>query len=584
LTVAEQYLTFEVNVNTTLAWNAWYPDGYPDEPSPALSEFNTHGGFEALHAVTHEGPTDNRSDDVIFVADRASNATYAFSGHPGSSCTMLDKTDWINLRNQGVAVASSSLGNKSLVACVSQNKFMYFAYWDDSTKTFDTDLAASSSFLRVPTCFPAPGYPASSVGQGFQFFGAHGIKAPVQGSNPVEISDDVTHVWGSLGPSLTQYATYFDIMMVSVEEVENNTPDAKGFLDCTASLSRFRRVPGTPASVCNTKVKFADDSSESLRGKLTIWDAKQVGKYVISFVGGYAADSSTMTENYVAVHELTWSQETGTDPEGSPGFDADDVMYWTTQGEPTEEILVAKPIRIIPLTDYSPRIFAGGEGNTITLSPNKDYIAASNTRGTYLLYTGSADLSSSDGYPKPVGGLSLGGVPSSSGSAYDDAQWRGWRKGVHAVTRFGGTISDALAGATKTARTAKAPAWPLVDINNNTLGPPSDPTNPSNPGTPSNPGQIPFFEIATNVCHFRQSGDDLYLYTPTIPWTMWRVLTAAAEAYDPWAVCSSDCSEATEVLEFVGAIDQGQIDSRPRYAVRLRDRLYWFGDIGGFVT
>ena len=589
------YSAFEVNINATASWNVWYPDDYPDQPPPTLAQFSTHGGFEVLHAVAHPSGDADRFDDVIFIADRASNSTYAFYANPGSASVMLDKTDWIYPRNQGVAVVSSSIYDKSLVGCISQEKYYNIAYWDDRTQTFDTGLSADSNFLRIPNCFPRLDNPGSSIGSSFQMFGALGVKGPILGTDPIELSETTTHFWGALKPGLDDYRSYFDIFLVAASDLEASTPDANGYLDCAASLSRFRREPdpGGDDKICNTLVHFGDETTKSTRGKLAIWDAKQIGKYVISFVVGYPAAATVPTRHYVAVHELTWSKGTGTVCESCPGWDADDVMYWSTQGEPTAQQLIAKPIRIIPLTDYAGQIIYQGEGDTITVAPCEEYIAASNARGTFVLYTGTTDLSSSPGFPKPVAGLAYGKIPVTgdgpSGSDPTDDQWRGWRTGIHAGSGFGGNISDALLGATKSSRVAKAPTWPLVDEDNVAFSAPSDPTDPPpgaavpGPASGMSGRQLPFKTMASNICQFREEGSNLYFYIPTQPWTMWLIDKTAAVAYAASSPLASD-SSPTEVLELVGGLDKDQVTSRPRYGVSLGDYLYWFGDMGGFAT
>tara|TARA_R110000824_G_scaffold219706_1_gene406688 strand:+ start:354 stop:3743 length:3390 start_codon:yes stop_codon:yes gene_type:complete len=599
------YKSCEVNMNSTLAWNAWVPFDYPDQTPPTLAEFSGYGGFESLGGDVHLSADPDRFDDVIFMSDRASNATYAFSANPGSNCVMLDKTGWIS-SGRGCAVASASIDGKTWVANVSQGaKWISFAYWDDNSKTFDTNLTVSSSFFKAAICYRYPGYDgAHRAGNSGMAYGVTGIRAPIQGTNPVELSDTVNHIWQSLTMNPAAYGTTFDISLTPISDLESNSgsADDKGFVEVTSSLSRFRRVPteGT-ASICNTLVHYGTESFDSLRGKLLPWGAKQVGKYVISFLNGYESGSSTITQHYVGVHELTWSQDTGTVPEfigtgSNPAFTGSNVQYWTTAGSgpadttsgaPTQEILVAKPIRIIPLENFIIQI--EGEGNIITVSPNEDYVAASNSYGTYLLYMGTGSLSSSAGYPKPVAGLSKWTAPLLSASDGGSTRWRGWRMGIN-DNGFGGNISTGLSGAMWNDRIGKAPTWPLVDINGTPFVQltPAQTLSPPNPMTPANPGQTPFAANYPNTSEFRQEGDNLYFYVQTDPLTMWLVLTGAAETYaatpcnpatDPYG-----CSGSTQVLEFVSVVGEGQARGRARWSLRARENIYWFGDNGGWTT
>ena len=247
---------------------------------------------------------------------------------------------------------------------------------------------------------------------------------------------------------------------------------------------------------------------------------------------------------------------------------------------------MAKPIRVIPLTDTM--IVHGGEGNIITVSPNEDYVAASNSYGAYLLYMGTGSLSSSSGYPKPVAGLSLWDAPLLSASDGGDTMWRGWRMGIN-DNGVGGNISTGLSGAMWNDRVGKAPAWPLVNVNGipfAQLKP--DETRDPPLGSAANPGQMPFIASHMNTCEFRQEGDNLYFYTQTDPLTMWLVLTGAAETYaaspcnpatDPYG-----CSGSTQVLEFVSVVGLDQSRGLARYSMRVGERIYWFGDCGAWTT
>jgi hypothetical protein len=594
------YKSCEVNINSTLAWNAWLPFDYPDQTPPTLAEFSGYGGFEFLGGDIHLSA--DRFGDVIFMSDRSSNATYAFSANPGSNCVMLDKTGWVP-SPRGCAVASASIDGKTWLASASPGqKFLNFSYWDDNSKTFDTNLTVSSSFFRTALCYRAPGSDSSyRFGVTPKGYGVLGIRAPVQGTNPVELSDTVNHIWQSISNNAggKYYASSFDVALTPISELEANSGSAsdKGFVECTSSLSRLRRVTGSTGYINNTLVHYGTESFDSLRGKFTCWGAKQVGKYVISFLDMMESGSGTVTQHYAGVHELTWSQATGYDvPEYIDGWPNDafiggNVQYWTTAtqargGAPTQEILVAKPIRVIPLTDTA--IVIGGEGNIITVSPNEDYVAASNSYGTYLLYMGAGDLSSSAGYPKPVAGLSMWTAPLLSASDGETTMWRGWRMGLN-DSEMGGNISTGLSGAMWNDRVGKAPTWPLVNVSGSPF-PQLPPDKTRNPpiGTPANPGQIPFGANFPNTCEFKQEGDNLYFYVQTDPLTMWLVLTGAAETYaatpcnpatDPYG-----CSGSTQVLEFVSVVGLDNSTGRARWSLRARENIYWFGDFGGWTT
>jgi len=592
------YKSAEVNMNSTLAWNTWVPFDYPDQTPPTLAEFSGYGGFEVIGGDVHVSDDPDRFDDILFISDRSSNATYALSANPGSNCVMLDKTGWLP-SSRDCAVASASIDGKTWVAnATGAQKFLNFSYWDDNSKTFDTNLTISSSFFKAPICYRSPGYTgAHRAGQGCRTYGVLGIRAPIQGTNPVELSDTVNHIWQSLSVGTDAYFSNFDISLTPISDLETNSgsADDKGFVEVTSSLSRYRRVTGSTAITCSTLVHYGAESFDSLRGKLMPWGAKQVGKYVISFLNGYdASGSSDVIQHYVGVHELTWSQDTGTGPEGTALFVTGNCQYWTTatgpypdtQGAPTQEILVAKPIRVIPLTDFT--IMDEAEGNIITVSPNEDYVAAGNSYGTYLLYMGAGDLSSSAGYPKPVAGLSMWTAPPLSASDGATTMWRGWRMGIN-DNGFGGNISTGLSGAMWNDRVGKAPAWPLVDINGTPFTQ-LDPDEARYPptGSPANPGQIPFGASHPNTSEFRQEGDNLYFYVQTDPLTMWLVLTGAAETYaatpcnpatDPYG-----CSGSTQVLEFVSVVGEGQARGRARISMRAGENIYWFGDNGGWTT
>jgi hypothetical protein len=602
------YKSAEVNMNSTLAWDTWVPFDYPDQTPPTLAEFSGYGGFESLGGDVHLSADPDRFDDVIFMSDRASNATYAFSANPGSNCVMLDKTGWI-ASGRGCAVASASIDGKTWVANFpGERKWISFSYWDDNSKTFDTNLTVSSSFFKAAICYRTPGYTGSHrAGQVAKAYGVLGIRAPIQGTDPVELSDTVNHIWQSLTLNPAAYGTAFDVSLTPISDLEANSgsADDKGFVEVTSSLSRFRRVQTqlpTTASICNTLVHYGTESFDSLRGKFALWGTKQVGKYVISFLNGYESGSNSLSQHYVGVHELTWSQDTGyAVPEfvgtsSNPAYTGSNVQYWTTAGSgaadkysgaPTQEILVAKPIRVIPLTDYI--IQTEGEGNLITVSPNEDYVAASNSFGTYLLYMGTGSLSSSAGYPKPVAGLSMWTAPPLSASDGATTMWRGWRMGIN-DNGFGGNISTGLSGAMWNDRVGKAPTWPLVDVTGSPFAQlePNQTRNPPNPLDPANPGQTPFAASHPNTSEFRQEGDNLYFYVQTDPLTMWLVLTGAAETYaatpcnpatDPYG-----CSGSTQVLEFVSVVGEGQARGRARWSLRARENIYWFGDNGGWTT
>ena len=598
-----QYKSFEVNVNASMSLNAWYPYNYPgQEAMPTLEQINNRGGFEILGADGLTASADDRSGDVIFASDRASNATYAFSANPGTPSTMLDKTGWIYLARD-CAVAECAVADKSWVANVGHTvPRIDFARWDETSKTFDTNLAADSHFIRVPSChadIDAVTKPKQAVeGQTFQFFGALGIRAPIKDAygtqvEPVELSNTVTHIWGSLANENSRLGIegdrLFESIILEVAKMEaaaaspSPAPEDHaelGYVSCAASLNRFRRKGGYDGTMVavNSEVQLAYGAGPTNLGWLEIWDAKQIGKYLISWVNEIDVATKDIKAHYIGVHELTWSQETGTGATGSLKYNYEDVMFWTTQGEPTEDMLIAKPVRVLRLTDFS--LHGEAEGNTVVISPEEDYVAAGNKLAMYLLYAGTSDLSTSYGYPKPVGSLAMG-YSAAPACEPGTLSWRGWPKDAGLMALYTGSISDPLSGATTTLRTPVAPTWPLIHPDGTPFPAPADPRRPAI-GSPSDPGQIPFTSVALNTSQFRQEGDNLYLYLQTIPWTLWRVDKTAAEAYA--ALTNPEGMGATEVLELVGALDMDQIDSRARYSCRVRGNIYWFGDMGAFTT
>jgi len=366
----------------------------------------------------------------------------------------------------------------------------------------------------------------------------------------------------------------FEILIVPVSEVETSSPDDQGFIECTASLNRFKRDTSTGTG---SVVPVGRNTDPSTLGRLELWHSVQSHKYVLSWANEYDPSSQDLVAHYIAVHELTMSQNTGTGPVGDPSFVRNDITSWTNQGEPTADILMAKPIRLIPLTDFHLR--DDGEGGHITLSPQEDYLCAGGGSGPgmFLLYMGApgSDLSSSVGYPTPVAGLTKAGAPAGSGSIPASSRWRGWRK---TTGSFGGNISDQLSGAVYNDRTAKAPTWPLVDAAGTNFG---IPTYPPAIGTANIPGQIYFRSNYMNVCEFKQEGDNLYIYAQTAPWTLWRVDKTAATGY---ATSGATGNDATEVLELVGAISDEQTQLRARCSVRHGPYIFWAGDVGGWVT
>ena len=569
------YKSFLVNQDSTLAWNAWYPSQYPSQSAPTYNEFSTHGGFEILSLDILPDKNSNRSRDVLFGGCRATNSVYAFVASPGNNNLMLDRTDWI-FGVQGIAVASSSLPDKSLVAASGLENIIEFAYWDESAREFSSSVAASSSFIRYPACYPIlPGLADAVRAPGFR--SCMGIKAPSMVSGSLVTASAVTHIWAPYtmnGVTTSLDSGSFEILIVPVSEVETSSPDDQGFIECTASLNRFKRDTSTGTG---SVVPVGRNTDPSTLGRLELWHSVQSHKYVLSWANEYDPSSQDLVAHYIAVHELTMSQNTGTGPVGDPSFVRNDITSWTNQGEPTADILMAKPIRLIPLTDFHLR--DNGEGGHITLSPQEDYLCAGGGSGPgmFLLYMGApgSDLSSSVGYPTPVAGLTRGGAPAGSGSIPASSRWRGWRK---TTGSFGGNISDQLSGAVYNDRTAKAPTWPLVDAAGTNFG---IPTYPPAIGTANIPGQIYFRSNYMNVCEFKQEGDNLYIYAQTAPWTLWRVDKTAATGY---ATSGATGNDATEVLELVGAISDEQTQLRARCSVRHGPYIFWAGDVGGWVT
>ena len=567
------YKSFLVNQNSTLAWNAWYPSQYPSQSAPTHNEFSTHGGFEMMSLDILPDKDLNRSRDVLFGACRSTNSVYAFVASPGGNNQMLDRTDWIRTV-QGIAVASSSLPDKSLVAAVGIQNLVEFAYWDESAREFSSSVAASSSFIRYPACYPAlPGLDALRA-PGFR--DCMGVKAPSMVSGSLVTASAVTHIWAPY--RMNEVTTIndsgsFEILIVPVSEVESSTPDDQGFIECTASLNRFKRDTSTGTG---SVVPVGPNTEPSTVGRLELWGSVQSHKYVLSWANEYNPSTQALTAHYIAVHELTMSQNTGTGPSGDPSFVRNDITSWTNQGEPTADILMAKPIRLIPLTDFHLR--EDGEGGKVTLSPQEDYlcVGGGSGPGMFLLYMGApeSDLSSSAGYPVPVAGLTKAGAPVGSGSSTNSV-WRGWRK---TTGSFGGNISDQLSGAVYNDRTAKAPTWPLVDATGTNF---PIPAWPPVTGTVAIPGQIYFRSNYMNVCEFKQEGDDLYIYAQTAPWTLWHIDKTAATGY---ATSGATGNDATEVLELVGAISDEQTQLRARCSVRQGPYIFWAGDIGAWVT
>ena len=571
-----QYKSFIINQNSSIAWNAWYPSRYPSQAAPTYDEFNTHGGFEILSLDILPDKNSNSANDVLFGGCRATNSVYAFVASPGGNNKLIDRTDW-TFSPQGVAVASSSLPNKSLVAIVGGQSIVEFAYWDESAREFSSSVAPSSDFIRYPACYPVLPELASAPTPG-SFRECTGIKAPMMVSGSLVTASAVTHIWAPYSMSGQTDNTdpgTFEILIVPITEVEGSSPDDKGFIECTASLNRFKRDTATGTG---SVVYVGRDYETSTLGRLELWGSVQSHKYVLSWANEYDSLNDELVAHYVAVHELTMSQDTGTAPVASEeSFVRNDITNWTNQGEPTADILMAKPIRLIPLTDYHLR--DDGEGGKVTLSPQEDYlcVGGGSEPGMFLLYMGGdgIDLSSSAGYPVPVAGLTLATSPAGSGSLPGNSRWRGWRK---TTGSFGGNISDQLSGAVYNDRTAKAPTWPLVDSTGTNFGIPS---YPPAVGTVANPGQIYFRSNYMNVCEFKEVGNNLYIYAQTTPWTLWRVDKTAAAGY---ATSGATGSDATEVLELVGAVSDEQTNLRARCAVRSGPYIFWAGDIGAWVT